>query len=120
MSGTLTLPPYGGEEDFSLEVPVVTEGYPPSSNFNNQLFQTSRSTDPSGDYSSSGPDSESAEASNPEGHPAGEEGIDFYYGDHTPHGFHTSEPAGRPAGEPDLTGYYGARHPRDRSPIHSL
>jgi hypothetical protein len=38
MSGTLTLPPYGGEEDFSLEVPVITEGYPPSSDIKNQMF----------------------------------------------------------------------------------
>jgi hypothetical protein len=99
MSGTLTLPPYGGEDDFSLEVPVVTEGHPPSSNFNNQMFQTSRSTDPNGDYSSStGTSSESAEDSNPEGHLAGEDGIDFHYGEHVPHGFLASEPPGRPAG----------------------
>jgi hypothetical protein len=121
MSGTYTLPPYGGEEDPSFEVPVVTEGYHPSLHYNNQMYETTQSTDLTGDYSrTAGTSSESAEDSNPEGHPAGEDGIDFHYGEPVLQGFHTSNPAGSPAGEQVLTGYYGARNPSNMSPIPSL
>jgi hypothetical protein len=121
MSGTYTLPPYGGQEDPSFEVPVVTEGYHPSLHYNNQMYETTQLTDLTGDYSrTAGTSSESAEDSNPEGHPAGEDGVDFHYGEPVLQGFHTSDPAGRPEGEQVLTGYYGASNPSNMSPIPSF
>jgi hypothetical protein len=121
MSGTLTLLPYGAEEDFSLEVPVITEGFPPSSNFNNQTFETTPSTDHTGDYSSSaGTSSEGTEGGNPEGHAAGKDGFDFQYGERVLHEFRTSNPAGRPAGEQVPTAHFGTRNLRNMSPIHAF
>jgi hypothetical protein len=84
------------------------------------MYETTQSTDLTRDYSrTAGTSSESAEDSNPEGHPAGEDGIDFHYGEPVLQGFHTSDPAGRPAGEQVLTGY-GARNPSNMSPIPSF
>jgi hypothetical protein len=38
MSSTLTLPPYGAEEEYPFEVPIVSEGPPHSLTYDNQTF----------------------------------------------------------------------------------
>jgi hypothetical protein len=99
------------------DVPIMSEGFPPSSSYNNQTYETSHSTEHTGEYTTSaGTSSEGTEDSNPEGHPAVEDGFDFQYGEHPFNEFHASNSAGRPAGEQVPTVYFGTGHPRDRSP----
>jgi hypothetical protein len=59
-------------------VPIISEGVPPSSIYLNQTFETTYSTEHTGEYTNSaGTSSIGTEGSNPDGHPAGEDGLDF-------------------------------------------
>jgi hypothetical protein len=117
MSGTLTLPPYGAEEEYSFEVPIMSEGPPHSLSYDNQTFEATQSSQHTGGYTSSaGNSSGEAEGSEPEGHPAGEAGSDFQHGDYPLPEFHPFNPAGRPAGEQVPTAYFGSGYLRDRPP----
>jgi hypothetical protein len=117
MSGTLTLPPYGAEEEYPFEVPIVNEGPPHSLTYDNQTFEVTQSSQHTGGYSTSaGNGSEETEGSEPEGHPAGEIGSDFQHGEYPLPGFHPLNPAGRPAGEQVPAAYFSPEYLRDRPP----
>jgi hypothetical protein len=117
MSGTLTLPPYGSEEEYPFEVPIVNEGPPHSLTYDNQTFEVTQSSQHTGGYSTSaGNGSEETEGSEPEGYPAGEIGSDFQHGEYPLPGFHPLNPAGRPAGEQIPAAYFSHEYLRDRPP----